>query len=92
MMTIREIARAFGGQGAMAEAINAANEDLGASCTRGMVEKWAQFNSVPGKWIAPLVIAARQNGIQDVTADLLCDINMESMRCKRGDQNEGAAA
>ena len=64
METISDIARAFGTQQQMADAIGV---------SRGRVEQWCQRNSIPSKWLVKIVAIADARGI-DLTIDRLAAI------------------
>ena len=64
METISDIAREFGTQLAMANA-------LGVS--RGRVEQWCQRNSIPSAWLRRVVDAADRHGV-DLSAEQLLNI------------------
>lgn len=76
MNTISDIARAFGSQQKMADAVGA---------TRGAVEQWCQRGTIPSKWLMGVVSAAKSNDI-DLTIDRLAEI------VAADSENQGAAA
>lgn len=67
MDTISNIARAFGSQQKMADAVGV---------SRGAVEQWCKRRTIPSKWLLRVVEAAQGNNI-DLTIDQLARIIAE---------------
>ena len=85
--TIKEIARAFGTQQQMADAIQELGGPLRSACSRQLVEKWVKHNVIPGWWMVPVTQAGQSMGMAWLDLELLTTIAAESIMLPEGEQS-----